>query len=115
MSGPRLNLADRHCRPHPAGAAPLTGEALGAYADQVPDWRVVDHHELSKTFLFPDFQTALAFVNLVGALAEEEGHHPDLHLAWGRVDVRTSTHDAGGLTENDFILAAKVDRAFLRR
>jgi 4a-hydroxytetrahydrobiopterin dehydratase len=123
-----LNLADRHCRPHPAGAAPLTREALGAYADQVPDWRVVDDHELSRTFLFPDFQTALAFVNLVGALAEEEGHHPDLHLAWGRVDVRTSTHDAGGLTdvrtsthdaggltENDFILAAKVDRAFFRR
>lgn len=75
----------------------------------------MDDHELSKTFPFPDFQTALAFVNRLGAVAEEEGHHPDLHLARGRVDVRTSAHDAGGLTENDFILAAKVDRAFFRR
>ena len=115
MGGPGLNLADRHCRPHPAGAAPLTGVALGAYADQVPDWRVVDDHELSKTFLFPDFQTALALVNRVGAVAEEEGITPTSPWPWGRVDVRTSTHDAGGLTENDFILAAKVDRAFFRR
>lgn len=112
MGGSGLKLADRRCQPHPAGAPALRGRALQPFLDQLPDWRVTDQRALSKTFLFPDFRTALSFINRVGAVAEEEGHHPDLHLAWGRVDVRTSTHDAGGLTENDFILAAKVDRTF---
>jgi 4a-hydroxytetrahydrobiopterin dehydratase len=69
---------------------------------------------IAKTFPFPDFKTALEFVNRVGAIAEQLGHHPDLHLTWGRVDVQTWTHDAGGLTEKDFTLAAEIDRAFAR-
>jgi 4a-hydroxytetrahydrobiopterin dehydratase len=107
-----LSLADRKCGPH---KILLGAEALRDFHGQVPDWKIAENQKLSKTFLFPDFQTALDFVNRAGAIAEQEGHHPDLHLAWGRVDVETSTHDAGGLTENDFILAAKIDRAFFER
>ena len=72
-------------------------------------WRVVDEHHLEKEYRFPDFRAALAFVNRLAEVAEQEFHHPDLHLAWGRVRVEIWTHDAGGLTENDFVLAAKAD------
>ena len=61
---------------------------------------------------FPDFKSALDFVNRVGAVAEEQGHHPDIHLTWGRADIETWTHDAGGITESDFTLAAKIDEQF---
>jgi 4a-hydroxytetrahydrobiopterin dehydratase len=71
---------------------------------------VVDEHHLSKSHTFPDFVSALDFVNRVGAIAEQEGHHPDLYLSWGKVEVRIWTHKINGLTESDFILAAKIDR-----
>ena len=93
----------------------LAGEELNSRAAGMPDWRVREEQHLGKTFLFPDFKSALEFVNRVGAIAEGQGHHPDLHLAWGRVDVDTSTHDAGGLTESDFTLAAAIDQAYLSR
>jgi 4a-hydroxytetrahydrobiopterin dehydratase len=76
---------------------------------QVSGWSVVEEHHLAKTFLFPDFRTALGFVNRVGAVAEQEGHHPDLHLSWGKVEATIWTHKINGLTESDFILAAKID------
>ena len=107
-----MTLADRHCTP---GAPLLDSGAVTALHSQLPDWKIVDGKQLSKTFTFPDFVSALAFVNRVGAVAEQEGHHPDLHLAWGRVDAVTWTHSAGGLTESDFVLAAKIDRAFSAR
>jgi 4a-hydroxytetrahydrobiopterin dehydratase len=91
----------------------LTGEDLLRHAAGRPDWRVRDDR-LSKTFLFSDFKTALAFVNRVGAVAEEQGHHPDIHLTWGRADVETWTHDAGGITADDFTLAAKIDEQFFK-
>lgn len=93
----------------------LTGEELEKRAANLSGWQVRGEHDLTKTFLFPDFQTALGFVNRVGEVAEAQGHHPDLHLAWGRVDVETSTHDAGGLTENDFTLAGEIDQAYFKR
>jgi 4a-hydroxytetrahydrobiopterin dehydratase len=105
-------LADRQCVPCRGGVPPLAGEALEKLSSQLPDWKVVDGHHLNKTFLFPDFAKALEFVNRAGAVAESEGHHPDLCLAWGKVDVVTYTHKINGLTESDFILAAKIDRAF---
>jgi 4a-hydroxytetrahydrobiopterin dehydratase len=92
----------------------LAGDDLRRRAEALPDWRVREDR-LAKTFVFPDFAAALAFVNRIGAAAEAQGHHPDIHLAWGRVDVETSTHDAGGITESDFALAAEVDRQFLVR
>ncbi|HEX5133458.1 MAG TPA: 4a-hydroxytetrahydrobiopterin dehydratase [Candidatus Krumholzibacteria bacterium] len=75
-------------------------------------WKVVDEHHLEKSYEFADFATALAFTNRVGAIAEAEGHHPDIHLAWGRVGLTIWTHKIDGLTESDFILAAKADDAY---
>jgi 4a-hydroxytetrahydrobiopterin dehydratase len=110
-----VTLAQKHCVPCRGGVPPLKGEELQKLADQVRDWKVVDEHHITKTFLFPDFKTALAFVNRAGAVAEAEGHHPDLCLAWGRVDVKTYTHKIDGLTESDFILAAKIDQEFFQK
>ena len=116
MGGSEVSgLAARHCVPCRGGVTPLAGEELRRLSPQVPDWKVVDEHHITKTFVFPDFRTALDFVNRVGAVAEAEGHHPDIALAWGRVDVKTYTHKIDGLTESDFILAAKVDQEFLKK
>jgi 4a-hydroxytetrahydrobiopterin dehydratase len=110
-----VNLADKKCVPCRGGVPPLKGADLRKYSDQLPDWKVIDEHHITKTFLFPDFKTALDFVNRVGAVAEEEGHHPDVCLAWGKVDVKTYTHKIDGLFESDFILAAKIDKLFFKR
>ncbi len=106
-----MSLAEKHCVPCKGGVQPLKGEELRRLAGEVSGWTVADEHHLTKSYNFPDFKTALAFVNRVGAIAEEEGHHPDLGLSWGRVDVKTYTHKIDGLTESDFILAAKIDQA----
>jgi len=104
-----MGLADKHCVPCRGGVPPLSGEVLERLQALVPGWRVVDGHHLTKTYTFPDFRTALDFVNRAGAVAEAEGHHPDLYLGWGKVEVRIWTHKINGLTESDFILAAKLD------
>jgi len=90
---------------------PLTGEQIKPLADQVEDWHVIKNHHIEKEFKFPDFKTALDFTNRIGAVAEEQGHHPDIYLAWGKVGVKIWTHKIDGLTESDFILAAKIDKA----
>lgn len=105
-------LADRRCVPCRGGIPPLRGEELRPFAEQLPFWRIVAEHHINKVFLFPDFKTGLLFVNRVGELAEIEGHHPDLGLSWGRVDVTIYTHKIRGLSESDFILAAKIDRMY---
>ena len=102
-------LTQRSCTPCRGGVPPLSGEPLRTFREKLPFWKVIDEHHLAKSFLFPDFKTALDFVNRIGALAEQEGHHPDICLSWGKVDVITYTHKIGGLSENDFILAAKID------
>jgi 4a-hydroxytetrahydrobiopterin dehydratase len=103
-------LATKNCVPCRGGVAPLAGKELEDLAKQVPQWRVVDGHHIMREFKFTDFAQALAFVNRVGAIAEEQGHHPDILLSWGKAEVTTWTHKINGLTESDFILAAKVDR-----
>jgi 4a-hydroxytetrahydrobiopterin dehydratase len=107
-------LAAQQCIPCKGGVPPLRGAALGVLQDRLgPDangWRVVEEHHLEKEFRFRDFAEALAFVNRVGAMAEEQKHHPDLFLAWGRVRVTIWTHKIDGLTESDFVFAAKCDR-----
>jgi len=108
-------LAAKHCVPCKGGVPPLKGAELAKLSSQLPDWKVIDEHHVTKSYIFPDFKTALDFVNRVGAVAEQEGHHPDIALAWGRVDVKTYTHKIDGLTESDFILAAKVDQEFFNR
>lgn len=104
-----MSLAEKHCVPCRGGAPPLAGEELEKMKAQVSGWQVVDGHHLLKSYAFPDFQSALDFVNRIGEIAEQEGHHPDLYLAWGKVEVKTWTHKIDGLTESDFILAAKID------
>ena len=74
-------------------------------------WVVVDEHHLEKAYSFTDFVTALAFTNKIGMIAEEQGHHPDIHLTWGKVGLKIWTHKIDGLTESDFVLAAKADEA----
>ena len=109
------NLASKHCVPCRGGVPPLKGDELRKLSSEIPDWKVVDEHHLAKTYVFPDFKTALDFVNRVGGVAEAEGHHPNICFTWGRADVQTYTHKIDGLTESDFILAAKIDEAFLQR
>ena len=93
-----------------ASPAVLSADALRRHTVHAPDWKVVDQHHIARTFKFPDFLQALDFVNRVGAVAERQAHHPDIHLAWGRVDIESWTHDAGGITEKDFQLASEIDR-----
>lgn len=107
------SLADKTCVPCKGGVSPLKGEELAAIHHQLPDsgqWNVVNEHHLVRTYKFPDFKSALAFVNRVGAVAEEQGHHPDILLGWGKAEITTWTHAIDGLTESDFILAAKIDK-----
>jgi 4a-hydroxytetrahydrobiopterin dehydratase len=92
---------------------PLKGEELAAIYEQLPEkgnWNVVGEHHITRTFPFPDFKQALAFVNRVGEVAEEQGHHPDILLAWGKAEITLWTHKVNGLTESDFIMAAKIDQ-----
>ena len=104
-------LASRSCRPCKEGTAPLEAPAIEPLLAQLAGWEVVEVHHLAKTYRFDDFVTALAFVNRLGEVAEAQAHHPDITLGWGRVGVTIWTHAAGGLTDNDFILAAKADAA----
>lgn len=109
----RDELAQKTCIPCQGGVPRLEGvelesmyEALGGPAS---GWEVIDGHHLEKEYRFPDFRTALAFTNRVGELAEAQGHHPDIHLAWGSVRVQIWTHKIDGLVETDFIFAAKTE------
>jgi 4a-hydroxytetrahydrobiopterin dehydratase len=106
-------LADKTCVPCRGGVPPLKGKELAAIHQQLLEfdqWNVVNEHHIVRNYKFPDFRSALAFVNKVGNVAEEQGHHPDILLGWGKVEITTWTHAVDGLTESDFILAAKIDR-----
>ena len=109
----RGDLASRSCVPCRGGVPPLGGAEIERLLGELgPNgWRAVEGHHLEKDYRFPDFAQALAFVDRVGAIAEEEGHHPDLFLAWGKVRITIWTHKIDGLTESDFVLAAKAERA----
>jgi len=104
------DLAERQCIPCRGGVPALKGEKLRGLAAQVSDWQVVDEHHLQKTYKFTDFRESLDFVNRIGELAETEGHHPDICFGWGKAEVSIWTHKINGLTESDFILAAKIDK-----
>ena len=104
-----MGLSEKTCVPCRGGVPPLTADEIGPLSAQVDNWSTVDDHHIEKQFEFPDFKEALTFVNKVGAIAEEQGHHPDVYLAWGKVGVTIWTHKIDGLTESDFVLAAKID------
>jgi 4a-hydroxytetrahydrobiopterin dehydratase len=104
-------LAAKTCMPCKGGIPPLGSAEIAKLHEELGnDWKVIAEHHLQKEFKFPDFRTALAFTNQVGELAEEQGHHPDIYLAWGKVEITIWTHKIDGLHESDFILAAKIDR-----
>ena len=107
------DLAAKTCVPCRGGASALKGKELEEIHKQLAGgahWKVANEHHLTRTYTFPDFKQALHFVDRVGALAEEQGHHPDILLSWGKAEVTLWTHKVDGLTESDFIMAAKIDR-----
>ena len=104
------SLAAKTCVPCRGGVPPLRGQELVSLHQHVPEWQVVSEHHLVRQFKFSDFKQALAFVNRVGDLAEAQGHHPDILLAWGKAEITLWTHKINGLTESDFIMAAKIDQ-----
>ena len=105
MSG----LSSRECVPCRGGVPPLKGDELQQLSAELDGWTVVEEHHLSRLYKFPDFAESLSFVTRVGQLAEQQGHHPDICFAWGRAEIIIWTHKIDGLTESDFILAAKID------
>ena len=108
------DLANLQCVSCEGGVPPLKGAELNTWFERLDNgWEVVEEHHLKKRFKFPDFETALVFVNRVGEIAEEVGHHPDISFGWGFAEVQIYTHKINGLHEGDFVFAAKVDRLFL--
>lgn len=104
------DLTSKKCVPCSIGAIPLNADEIQGFLKSLnEDWEVKDNKQIERTFKFKDFKEALDFTNKVGAIAEAEGHHPDICLAWGKVIVTLWTHKIKGLHENDFILAAKID------
>jgi 4a-hydroxytetrahydrobiopterin dehydratase len=105
------NLADKACIPCRGGIPPLEVAAAKQLLSQAPSWTLMDDaRRIERTFRFPDFKGAIAFVNKVGEIAEAEGHHPDIHFGWGYATISMHTHKIKGLHENDFIMAAKINR-----
>lgn len=105
-----MDLAAKKCIPCEGGMPALTKEEAEALIAQLKGWELTDEaKKIEKEFKFADFKEALAFVNVVGALAEAEDHHPEIEFGWGKAEIELTTHSIGGLSENDFILAAKID------
>ena len=105
-------LAEQKCVPCEEGGKPLQGKELDDLKRELgADWKIVNNHHLEKLYKFKDFVEALDFTNKIGAIAEEQGHHPDIYLTWGKVRIEIFTHTVNGLTKNDFILAAKFEEA----
>jgi 4a-hydroxytetrahydrobiopterin dehydratase len=113
LSNPFNELAQKTCTPCQGGVAPLHGVEVQRLLDQLGGgWQAVNDHHLLKEFRFKDFREALDFTVEVGEVAETEGHHPDIYLGWGRVRITIWTHKIDGLTESDFILAAKIEARY---
>lgn len=104
------DLASRECVPCRGGVPPMSGDEIEKFIGELQGWEVEGSHHLRKVYEFKNFREALSFVNRVGELSEEQGHHPDICFGWGRAEITIWTHKIDGLTESDFILAAKIDR-----
>jgi 4a-hydroxytetrahydrobiopterin dehydratase len=104
-------LANKECIPCTGGTPPMAEPQIGEFLAKLGNgWQVVDSHHLEKEYKFKDFRQALDFTYLLGEMAEQRGHHPDINLSWGKVTLAIWTHVINGLTESDFILAAKTDQ-----
>lgn len=109
-------LAEKECQPCKGGVPPLTGDALHALHKQLPgEWDVINEHHLEKEFRFDGYMPGVEFTNTVARIADEQNHHPDILLTYGKVKVSIWTHKIDGLTESDFIFAAKVEEAYRNR
>jgi len=106
------DLASQNCVPCRGGVPPMKGRELQRILQLVPKWKAVNEHHITRLFTFPDFKQALEFVNAVGEIAEHQGHHPDILLTWGKAEITLWTHKIDGLTQSDFIMAAKIDRLY---
>lgn len=104
-----MNLADKSCRSIENGEPPLNKERIVMMLSELNDWDLINN-SIQKSFRFQNFADSLAFVNNVGAIAESEDHHPDIAISWNQVTLSLTTHAVNGLSENDFILAAKIDQ-----
>ena len=102
-------LAERQCVPCRGGVPPMKSDEIEKFLRQLDGWKVVEEHHLHKTYSSKNFRETLDFVNRVGELAEEQGHHPDICFGWGKAEITIWTHKIDGLTESDFVLAAKID------
>jgi 4a-hydroxytetrahydrobiopterin dehydratase len=106
-------LAQKKCRPCEGGVPPLKGDQLQPFLDQIDDaWEVADEKKIRRQFSFATFPETIKFVNKVAELAEQEGHHPDLHIHYTKLTIELWTHKIDGLFDNDFILAAKIDELY---
>jgi len=105
-----VDLTEKVCRACEGGTPPLTEEQSADLLKQTPDWFIKHNKFLKRKFEFKDFKEALDFVNKVGKIAEKEGHHPDITLGYGYVKIELTTHAIKGLSENDFIVAAKINQ-----
>jgi 4a-hydroxytetrahydrobiopterin dehydratase len=106
-----VKLFEKKCVQMDSDAVPLTSDEMTSLQMQVPAWKIVNGQKLARAFIFADFKEALVFVNKVGEVAEQENHHPDIHIEeYKHVRIELSTHVLDGLSENDFILAAKIDQ-----
>ena len=103
-----MDLSQKKCQPCEGGTEPLNTEEANILLEQIPSWAIKSGHVFNK-FKFKDFKEAMDFVNKVADIAEQEGHHPDIKISWNKVDIELWTHAIDGLSENDFILAAKID------
>jgi len=109
MTSSQIELAARRCKPCEGGTLPMSEEEAKAMLKKVEGWELREN-KIRKVYRFKDFKESMKFVNKVADLAEEEGHHPDIFISWNKVMLTLTTHAIGGLSENDFILAAKIDR-----
>jgi len=103
-------LAERECVPCRGGVPPMKGAEIRPLLNQLANWEAVGEHHLRKEYRFKNFRESLDFVNRVGVLAENQGHHPDICFGWGKAEITIWTHKIDGLTESDFVLAAKIDK-----
>ena len=103
------DLSQKHCVPCEGGTLPLPDNAIAEYSRSTPEWKVLDSKKITREFKFKDFKAAMAFINNVAEIAETEGHHPDMYIFYNLVRLELTTHAIGGLSENDFIVAAKID------
>ncbi len=105
-----MDLLNKKCIPCEVGGAPMDTNAIAIFIRDLKDWKVIENTKISKDFIFKNFKESMIFINQVADLAEGEGHHPDIHVYYNKVKIELMTHEVNGLTENDFIVATKIDK-----